>query len=174
MTRERPLFSPSRRPPPSVVVANPSVQPARPAKPAEPDRPLLTLIGTIAGKTQSLGIFIDQVTKNVIHLKTGQDHAGWTLRAIEGREAIFDKDQREVTLALPVRGAARPGDSSVTAAIPVAARSEDVWMDGDGQLIGLPPHAKDSFAAPAASPSVWTDGDGQVIAAPAAARSAQH
>jgi general secretion pathway protein N len=105
VTRERPLFSPSRRPPPSAVVAAPPARPPPPPKPAEPDHPLLALVGTIVGKTQSIGIFVDQVAKNVIRLKVGQDHAGWTLRVIQGRDATFEKDHREATLVLPARSA---------------------------------------------------------------------
>ena len=49
-TRDRPLFSASRRPPPLAVgtVAPPPSRPA-PAAPAPPERPPLTLMGTIIG-----------------------------------------------------------------------------------------------------------------------------
>ena len=103
-TRERPLFSPSRRPPAPAVVAAPPGSAPPPPKPAEPDHPLLTLVGTVVGETESMGIFADQTTKQFIRLKTGQDHAGWKLRAVLGREVIFAKDKREATLALPARG----------------------------------------------------------------------
>lgn len=146
ITPGRPLFSPSRRPPAPAIVAAPPKPPAPPApKPAEPDHPLLTLVGTIVGKTQSIGIFADEVAKNFIRLKTGQDHAGWTLRAIQGREATFAKGQREATVVLPARSAAQGG-----AAIPGPMR-----RPGDGT--SLPP-----------APSTWRDGDGQLIAPPPA------
>jgi general secretion pathway protein N len=163
--RERPLFSPSRRPPPPAIVAAPPKPPAPPApKPAEPDHPLLTLVGTIVGETQSIGIFVDEVAKSVIRLKTGQDHAGWTLRAIHGRQATFEKDQREVTLVLPARSA------TVAALIPVAGRPGNTWKDGDGQLISPPPSARMSGngAPPGPLPTTWRDGDGQLVAPPQA------
>ncbi len=47
-TRERPIFSPSRRPRAAMAATTPYVPP-RPAKTAAPDRPQLTLVGTIAG-----------------------------------------------------------------------------------------------------------------------------
>lgn len=174
VTRERPLFSPSRRPPPSAVAAAPAVLPAQPPKPAEPDHPLLTLVGTIVGQTQSIGIFVDQATKTVIRLRTGQDHAGWTLREILGRETIFEKNERDVTLALPARSAT--SQASVPALIPVTGRPGDTWLDGDGQLIGPPPSPWKDGRPPAPASSTWTDGDGQLIAPPPTAigKNAQH
>jgi hypothetical protein len=37
----------------------------------------------------------------VFRLKVGQDHQGWKLRSVQGREAILEKDQQVVPLALP-------------------------------------------------------------------------
>jgi hypothetical protein len=141
-TRERPLFSPSRRPPPPAVAAvSADAAPPPPPKPAEPDHPLLTLVGTIVGDAESMGIFADQSDNKFISLKTGQEHAGWTLRAIAGREATFEKDSRRATLALPVRSATdRAGSPPLNAPGPTAAVSlkPGTWMDGDGRLISPP------------------------------------
>ena len=194
ITRERPLFSPSRRPPPPVVVAAPPVSPVQPPKPAVPDRPPLTLVGTAVGATLSVGVFVDQETKSVVRLRTGESHAGWTLQVINGREAILERDRRQVTLALPARNAAddaagpvplptsiatRAG-ASKSVARPIPAQPPPVkegtpravapssWLDGDGQIIG-PPSSPSDHAEPkagAASPSVWLDGDGQAVSAP--------
>ncbi len=140
VTRERPLFSPSRRPPPTAVATAPPAPPAQPApKPAEPDHPLLTLVGTIVGKTQSIGVFVDQAAKNLIRLRTGEGHAGWTLRAIERREATFENGKREAILALPARSATDQAQALVPAMLPVAARLANTWRDGDGQMISPPP-----------------------------------
>jgi hypothetical protein len=100
-TRDRPLFSPSRRPPAPAVVAEPYVPPPKPAPPPEPDHPLLSLVGTIVSESGGIGVFVDQLTTNLVRLKTGEGHAGWVLRSVRGREAIFEKDQETVTLALP-------------------------------------------------------------------------
>jgi general secretion pathway protein N len=70
-------------------------------KPREPERPQLTLVGTIASDDEGFGIFLDQSTKVVFRLKVGQDHQGWKLRSVQGREAILEKDQLVVPLALP-------------------------------------------------------------------------
>ena len=49
-------------------------------------------------------MFLDQATNSVVRLKTGQDHEGWVLRAVKGREATLHKNGRSETLALPVPG----------------------------------------------------------------------
>jgi len=105
-TRDRPLFLPPRRPPAPAVAGTPVVAaPAPPPPPAEPEQPPLTLVGAVAGEHESFAVFLDQSTNSVIRLKTGQDHSGWVLRAVKGREAILQKDRRTTTLALPVPGA---------------------------------------------------------------------
>src|SRR5580700_10150267 len=101
-TRERPLFSSSRRPPPVIAMAPPAprVAPPPPPKAEEPDHPPLTIVGTVSSEIGGIGVFLDQTTNNIIRLKIGQNHAGWTLSAIQGREASFEKDHRTATLAL--------------------------------------------------------------------------
>jgi hypothetical protein len=99
-TTQRPLFSPSRRPPPpvvpTIVVAPASALP----RPAEPDHPLLTLLGTIAGERQAMAVFLDDATKNIIRLMLGQDYGGWTLRSVRGRQVEFEKEHRIARLVL--------------------------------------------------------------------------
>jgi hypothetical protein len=99
VTRERPIFLPSRRPPaaPEATVAVPRIV----ALPKEPERPQLSLVGTISGDDDKFGIFVDQSTKAVIRLKVGDDFQGWVLRSIQGREASLEKSQKNVVLALP-------------------------------------------------------------------------
>jgi general secretion pathway protein N len=146
-TLERPIFSPSRRPPapPAVAAVNVPVPP--PPKPAEPERPLFTLVGTIVGDNGGIGVFLDQA-RNVVRLKTGQDHDGWTLRAVRGREATFDKGARTATLSLPAPGAGQPAQAAIPAGVPAGS----TWMDGDGQMIGPPRKAARTTAAPGATP----------------------
>jgi hypothetical protein len=105
ITRERPLFSPSRRPAPPPPVAPAVYVPSPTSSPAEPDHPLLTLLGTIVGETDRIGIFMDQASQSVVRLKTGENNAGWVLLSVEGREVTFAKGSRTATLTLPARGA---------------------------------------------------------------------
>jgi hypothetical protein len=102
ITRDRPLFTPSRRPPAPAVVAAPRVVPPKVViRPAEPEHPNLTLIGTVVGETEGIGVFLDQTTHNFVRLKTGEGHAGWILRSIKAREATLEKGQQSETLSFP-------------------------------------------------------------------------
>jgi general secretion pathway protein N len=109
VTRERPIFSPSRRPPPAAVAPVVAPKIAAVPKPREPERPQLTLVGTIAGDEDGFGIFLDQSTKAVLRLKVGEDFQGWKLRSVQGRETALEKDRQIVTLVLP-----QPGLGQVT------------------------------------------------------------
>jgi general secretion pathway protein N len=93
-TRERPIFSPTRRPLPVAVkpVAKQSPSAAQ---------PLLALVGAIAGDGEGIAIFLDGTTKGIIRLKTGETHAGWTLQEVKAREAILQKDHNTAVLAIP-------------------------------------------------------------------------
>jgi hypothetical protein len=102
-TRDRPIFSPSRRPPAPAVapVAAPKVAAA---KPKERERPQLDLVGTVASSDEAFGIFLDTSTKAALRLKIGEDYQGWKLRSVQGREATLEKDQEVFTLELPQPG----------------------------------------------------------------------
>jgi general secretion pathway protein N len=106
-TRERPLFTPSRRPPAPAVAGPPRAEPVAAAPPpAEPERPQLILVGAVGAETGGIAIFVNQATNDVVRLKTGDSYSGWMLRSVKGREAMFQKNSETLTLALPVPGAA--------------------------------------------------------------------
>jgi general secretion pathway protein N len=100
-TRDRPIFSPSRRPPPPAVTPAEVPKVAVVSMPREPERPQLTLVGTVASDDEGFGIFLDQSTNAVFRLRVGEDYQGWKLRSVQGRETTLEKDQRVVPLALP-------------------------------------------------------------------------
>jgi general secretion pathway protein N len=104
-TRERPIFSPSRRPPP-VVTAAPLAAPASPPAPKSPrvERPQLSLVGTVSGDNEQFGIFIDQTTKAALRLRIGEDYQGWKLRAVQSREVRLEFEQQTAILTLPQPG----------------------------------------------------------------------
>src|SRR5262245_32635149 len=80
-THERPIFSPSRRPPPPVLAAVKSAPaPPPPPKATEPDQTSLSTVGTVVGGAESIAIFVDQATNDVVRLKIGEGHDGWVLR----------------------------------------------------------------------------------------------
>ena len=121
-TRERPLFTPSRRAPAPAVAGPVAVAPPPPPPPqSEPERPPLVLIGAIAGESEGFAVFLDQTTNNVVRLRTGQNHEGWVLRAVKGREVTLQKDRRTETLALPLPGGGIPGGEASGAPLPPGA-----------------------------------------------------
>jgi hypothetical protein len=104
-TRERPIFSPSRRPPPPLVVTPVNVVPIAPRSlPAEPKRPAISLVGTVAGKTLGIGIFIAPATQDIVRLRLGDDYQGWVLRSANGRTATLEKDSETAVLELAPPG----------------------------------------------------------------------
>jgi hypothetical protein len=116
VTRERPIFSSSRRPRPPAVASVP-VAKAPPPPPAPPrvERPQLSLVGTISSGDQSIGIFVDQATRAALRLKLGEDYQGWKLRSVRGREVTLERDQQTTIFALPQPGAVAPGQIRIQA-----------------------------------------------------------
>ena len=111
-TRDRPVFSPSRRPPPAVV-AEPEVSKPAPPPPRRiaTEPPPLSLVGTISGDDESFGIFLDQSNKTALRLKIGDDFQGWKLRTIKGRGATMEKDEHGAVLTLPQPGSDEGGEA---------------------------------------------------------------
>jgi len=96
-TRERPIFTPSRRPRPTAVKANPLQ--------VSSTQPPLILVGAIAGQAEGIAIFQDKTTKNIIRLKPGESHAGWILQTVKAREVTLQNEQRGAVLTLPTPSA---------------------------------------------------------------------
>jgi general secretion pathway protein N len=107
-TRERPIFSPSRRPPPPAAASVP-VSKAPLPQPARVERPKLSLVGTIISDDRSFGIFVDQSTNAALRLRIGEDYQGWKLRSVQGRKATLERDQQTAVLSLPQPGAGATG-----------------------------------------------------------------
>jgi hypothetical protein len=109
VTRERPIFSPSRRAAAPVVVSVPRNEPVMPVvRPPEPEHLDLALVGTVVSEAESIGVFLDQSTHLFVRMRTGEEHAGWILRSIKGREASLEKNSRTETLSLPAPQDASP------------------------------------------------------------------
>ena len=104
VTRERPIFLPSRRPPappPSAVTVAKVVVPP---KPKEPEQPQLSLVGTISGDDARFGIFVDQATKNVLRLKVGEDFQGWQLRSIQSPGGVVSEEPADFRRGIAAAG----------------------------------------------------------------------
>jgi hypothetical protein len=103
ITRERPIFSPSRRPPPPAAPTYVAPVAVR-TPPKEPERPSITLVGTILGASESIGIFLNPTTRDIAWLRLGEDYEGWALRSVKTREVTLVKDRDRVVLELPPPG----------------------------------------------------------------------
>jgi general secretion pathway protein N len=109
-TRNRPLFTPSRRPPAPIVANTPApVAAPPPPTPAAPERPNFVLIGTVAGENDSVAVFIDNSTRDAVRLRAGEGHSGWVLQSVDRRTATLQKGTQTETLELPKPGVAAQG-----------------------------------------------------------------
>lgn len=117
-TRERPLFSETRRPP---VVANAepirAIEPPPEPEPEEPEAPGLTLIGTVVGAEETVAVFLNSMERQVVRLRVGEAESGWTLRSVARKTTTLEKASREVTLSLPAPDAQSASGGNAPAAI---------------------------------------------------------
>jgi hypothetical protein len=59
------------------------------------------LIGTAAGESLSLAVFIDNATRNPVRLRAGEGLGGWVLQSVVHRTATVQKGNQTETLELP-------------------------------------------------------------------------
>jgi hypothetical protein len=104
VTRERPLFSASRRPPPPAPSELPASNTASPP-PAEPERPPLALQGTAIGSKRDIALVLDEVAKSSVSLRVGEAVQGWYLRSVDHQAVTLEKGNRIVVIALPAPSA---------------------------------------------------------------------
>jgi general secretion pathway protein N len=101
-TRDRPLFSASRRPP---VVAIPTVTPPPQQQealaPPPPERPLLSLVGTIVSRKGSVALLQGSNSEAILRLRVGQENDGWRVQGIGLRSIVVEKGPQSVELGLP-------------------------------------------------------------------------
>jgi hypothetical protein len=154
-TRDRPIFSPSRRPPPAMVdrpvaVVNPIVQ-----KPAEPERPRLSLLGTIVNGDDGFGIFMDQATKTSLRIRIGEAYQGWTLRLLQPGSVTLIRGQQSAVLEFPKPASdATPAPERLIAAPAARPSPPPRRLGSTARALRLnPPPEPTSFRAPART--VW-------------------
>jgi general secretion pathway protein N len=119
-TRDRPLFSASRRPP---IVAVPIVAPPPEQEalaPPPPERPLLTLIGTIVSPKASVAMLQGSDAEAISRLRVGQENDGWQVRGISLRSIVVEKGAQSVQLDMP-----RPNETSAVASLPNSPAAGD-------------------------------------------------
>jgi general secretion pathway protein N len=102
-TRERPLFTSSRRQPAPPEPPQPVAE--APPPPTVAEQPPFGLVGIVIGKPQNVALILDQTTKNLIRLHVGEAASGWYLRSVDLRTMTLEKNNKTATLSL-----SEPGD----------------------------------------------------------------
>jgi hypothetical protein len=97
-TLERPLFSPSRRPP-APPPPQPVVQTAAPPAPP-PSPPNLVLLGVVMDGESAHAIVRNGTDKKIERAQIGDDIDGWKVSQIEGRKVVLSLDGRLATFTL--------------------------------------------------------------------------
>lgn len=119
-TRDRPLFSPDRRPPPGPPEADAPTTPEM-AEPAE-FRPVL--VGVVAGPGVGIAMVKKATGDGVVRVRVDEAYEGWTLSEVDERSATF------------VRGEERVVTTLARARAPVVTETPD---DGEGGTPSAPP-----------------------------------
>ncbi|MGJ4949932.1 hypothetical protein [Bradyrhizobium sp. HKCCYLS20291] len=142
-TRDRPIFSPSRRAAPAeapqAVVAAPVAQ-----EPSPPEAPQLTLLGTIVNGADGLAILLDPGSTAPLRIRAGTAYQGWTLRRVEARSVTLQRGQDMMELSLqPSSGQPKipPGTSLVqvpsTTISPMPAQAGPPFLSPESRLLKL-------------------------------------
>lgn len=101
-TRNRPVFSQTRRPRPLVPPMKPLATVGPAPKPFEPEKPPLSLVGTVAGgEGGGIGLFVNTADKSVVRLRAGENHRGWVLRLVRPHQVELAKGLDNAVLDLP-------------------------------------------------------------------------
>ncbi|MGJ4931262.1 hypothetical protein ACQR1I_17880 [Bradyrhizobium sp. HKCCYLS2038] len=142
-TRDRPIFSPSRRAAsaeaPPAVVAAPVAQ-----EPPAPEAPQLTLLGTIVNGADGLAILLDPSSTAPLRIRAGTAYQGWTLRRVEARSVTLQKGQEVMELSLQTSSGQPkipPGTSLVqvpsTTMSPTPAQAGPPFLSPESRLLKL-------------------------------------
>ena len=96
----RPLFSPTRRPPPPPVSA--ALQPLSPPVPSLPSAPNVALSGVIVGPGGGgVALVRGPLDPAPVRVRLGGTVDGWTVAEIRPRAVVLRRDGRSATVDLP-------------------------------------------------------------------------
>ena len=110
-TRDRPLFTPSRRPPPLPMAQRVEPTPAPP--------PNLTLFGTLVDAEGPSAIVRDTPSGKAVRVRVGDDLDGWKIAQIDDRQLVLSLDDRSVTFTMFGAGHAEEHTGAISHAPPV-------------------------------------------------------
>ncbi len=121
-TRARPLFAPTRRPPPppaARIEQAPRPEPSPVV--AKPEPPPFELIGAVVGERESYAVLRRRGSEKAARFRLGDDADGWRVGAIGLRSVTLAREGRTQSLAL----AAPPAGFGATPAAEVAQKATD-------------------------------------------------
>ena len=99
-TRSRPLFAPTRRPPPAVPESTADIAPSAPNDP----RPNVEVRGIIVGDNRRIAIIQRPAGAQTMRVAVGGEVDGWTVTDIRRRGIVLQRDSRTITLVMPEPG----------------------------------------------------------------------
>jgi general secretion pathway protein N len=105
-TRQRPLFSPGRRPP--APPPAPTIAAAPPPPPPQP--PKLILFGIVMDADDAHAIVGTGTADKTRRVRIGDDIGGWKVTQIEGRKLVLSLNDRSATFTLFSGQHAGPGN----------------------------------------------------------------
>ncbi|QHP67819.1 general secretion pathway protein GspN [Bradyrhizobium sp. LCT2] len=123
-TRDRPIFSPSRRALVLPVSTPIAAVPVPPLSSKRPEKPALSLVGTVVGGLESFGIFIDQSSKLSLRMRVGEQHDGWVLREVRAREVMLENPSKKAIMSMPHPGKGSEGEIQLSPLNSTAAEQE--------------------------------------------------
>lgn len=127
-TLERPLFSPSRRPPPP-----PPPKDAEKKEPPVDPFANIHLFGLYGGEDSPSGM-LARVEGKVRRISVNDTLGGWTFKAIDDRNAVFEKNGEERKLLLVITKPEQPKPPAQAAA-PADAKAGDAPRPSAAQTI---------------------------------------
>lgn len=120
-TRDRPLFSPSRRPLPPPESHRVETAAAVPA-PSPP--PSVVLLGIVADPKGAWALVRAGGSDKIVHARLGDAIAGWKVSEIESRRLVLSSEDRSVSFALFAGIGARNSADSAPVARTLDARGQ--------------------------------------------------
>ncbi|QPF87793.1 hypothetical protein IC762_16510 [Bradyrhizobium genosp. L] len=96
-TKDKPLFTPARRPPPKPVAPVARQEPP----PPPPPPPTVVVLGIVSEDGDGrAAIRASGASDKVVRVRTGDDVSGWKVERIEPRRLVLTQGERSVDFAL--------------------------------------------------------------------------
>jgi hypothetical protein len=132
-TRDRPLFSPSRRPPPRPEAPRVEITASIPVAPPPSRPPSIVLMGVVTAADGTWALVRAGSSDKITPARLGDEISGWKVSEIGSRRLVLSSDDRSVSFALFAHMSAKdsgtndPGVKSLADGASVA-RTPDVRM----------------------------------------------